>query len=85
MKALTMRKSSFLTVRHIETSTVTTLVTTHNNGASYLNRVELQNGCKVLAHANLFIPSTLVGCCLNLKTGKVDSVEFKSNMQLATG
>ena len=74
----------FWTARHIETPTVTTLVTTRSSGASYLNRVELQNGCMALAHANLFIPSTLAGSCLDSTTGKVDPVKFRNNMQLAT-
>ncbi len=34
-------------------------INNQNSGSSYLNRVELQNGCLTLAHANLFIPSTL--------------------------
>jgi len=32
------------TLRHIEKPTSATLVSSRNNGASYLNRVELQNG-----------------------------------------
>ena len=55
-----------------------------NSGASYLNRVELQNGCQALAHANLFVPSTLGGSCLDSNTGKVDPEKFKRNMKLAT-
>ena len=43
----------FWTVRHINTQSVTTLVSARNSGASYLNRVELQNGCQALVHANL--------------------------------
>ena len=61
----------FWTARHIETPTVSTLVTTRNSGASYLNRVELQNGCMALGHANLFIPSTLAGSCLDAKSKKL--------------
>ena len=38
-----------------------TLVTTRQRGGSYLNLVEMQNGCLALAHRNLFIPSTLTG------------------------
>ena len=44
------------TLRHMQRPTVVTLVTARSNGASYLNRVELQNGCLALGHANLFIP-----------------------------
>lgn len=45
--------------RHLSRPTLATLVTARNSGSSYLNRVELQNGCLALAHANVFIPSTL--------------------------
>ena len=38
---------------------VVTLVTNRSSGSSYLNRVELQNGCLSCAHCNLFISSTL--------------------------
>ena len=51
------------TVHHIETLTQATFVTSRNSGSSYINRVELQHGCLSLAHANLFIPSTLNGSC----------------------
>ena len=44
---------------HIEK--VATLVTSRSSGSSYLNRVELQNGCLSLGHSNTFIPSTLGG------------------------
>lgn len=37
-----------------------------------------------LAHVNLFIPSTLAGSCLDSKSGKVDPIQFKNNMHLAT-
>ena len=40
-------------LRHLTKPTLVTLVTTRNSGSSYLNRVELQNGCLSLAHANL--------------------------------
>ena len=50
------------TVRHIEEASELTMVTSRNSGASYRDRVELQNGCQALAHANLFMPSTLNGC-----------------------
>ena len=60
------------TLRHLERPTAITLVTTRSSGASYLNRVELQNGCMALAHANLFIPSNLNGSCFDPQTGKVD-------------
>ena len=49
------------TQRHILKRRMATLVTTRSSGSSYLNRVELQNGCLSLGHANTFIPSTLAG------------------------
>ena len=42
--------------------------------SSYLNHVELQNSCLALAHANLFIPSTLGGTCMDSNTGKINKV-----------
>ena len=46
---------------HFLQKKVVTLVTTHCSGSSFLNRVELQNGCLSLGHSNTFIPSTLGG------------------------
>ena len=71
------------TLRHIEAPTLATLITTRNSGSSYLNRVELQNGCLACAHANLFIPSNLNGSCFSPDTGKVDMNLLKSNMDSA--
>ena len=62
---------------------VATLVSTRCSGCSYLNRVELQNGCLALAHANLFIPSTLKGTCLNSDTGEIDQDKLKENLEAA--
>ena len=62
------------TEQHLESGSYATLVTCRNSGASYLNRVELQNGCLALGHANLFIPSTLGGSCVDSATGKIDAV-----------
>ena len=64
------------TARHIVKATQVTLVTARNSGSSYLNRVELQNGCLALTHANLFIPSTLGGTCT--ESGKVNKVYQQS-------
>ena len=47
--------------RHLEQAKVCTLVTSRSSGSSYLNRVELQNGCLAVAHSNLYIPSTIHG------------------------
>jgi len=46
----------YWTKYHIMQQKVATLVTTRDSGSSYLNKVELQNGCLSLGHANLFIP-----------------------------
>ena len=54
------------------------------SGCSYLNCVELQNGCLALAHANLFIPSTLNGSCMDTTTGEIDQEKLKANLQAAT-
>lgn len=72
------------TERHLKYGTVATLVTARNSGSSYLNRVELQNGCQALAHANIFIPSTLGGSCFDITTGKLDRERYVNNMNLAT-
>ena len=64
------------TVRHTEKASELTMVTSRNSGASYRNRVELQNGCQALAHANLFIPLTINGSCLDGSGGiKKDILE----------
>lgn len=73
------------TLRHVQRPTKVTLITSRNSGASYLNRVELQNGCLALAHANLSIPSNLQGSCFDPKTGKVDPERLKRNMEPGVG
>ena len=70
-------------LRHLTKPTLVTLVT-RNSGASFLNRVELQNGCLSLAHANLFIPSNSNGSCFDPDSGKVDAERLKQNMLTAT-
>ena len=62
---------------------VATLVTSRFSGSSYLNRVELQNGCLSLGHSNTFIPLTLGGSCIDKLTGKVDEEKLKENLNLA--
>lgn len=61
------------TERHLEQEKVHTLVTTRRSGSSYLNRVELQNGCLAMAHSNIFIPSTIHG----LKFGQSVSIDYQ--------
>ena len=68
---------------HFRQQKVVTLVTTRSSGSSYLNRVELQNGCLSLAHSNTFIPSTLRGSCINQQTGKTDEAKLRENLHLA--
>ncbi len=71
------------TARHISKGRHVTLVTTRSSGSSYLNRVELQNGCLSLGHASTFIPSTLGGCCEDPVTGAIDQEKLCHNLDLA--
>lgn len=48
-----------------------------------MNRVELQNGCLSLGHANTFIPSTLGGSCIDRSTGNIETEKLRNNMNLA--
>ena len=68
------------TRRHLETKSLATLVSTRNSGRSFKNRVELQNGCLALGHANTFIPSTLNGSCV--QNGKVSEEILKKGTDL---
>ena len=71
------------TKRHLDQGSIATLVTSRSNGSSYLNRVELQNGCLALAHSNLFIPSTLNGPCRD-SDGNFCEEKLKANLNSAT-
>ena len=53
------------------------------NIGSELNCVELQNGCLALAHANLYIPSTLNGMPLNPETENVNADLLSANLNQA--
>ena len=55
-------------------------MSTRNSGRSFKNRVELQNSCLALGHANTFIPSTLNGSCV--QNGKVSEEILKKDMDL---
>lgn len=68
----------FWTLEHLNNSRLATLVTVRSSGSSYLNRVELQNGCVTRGHANVFIPSTLNGSCM--KAAKVDQEILNKNL-----
>ena len=69
------------TAQHLASGSYATLI--RNSGASYLNCVELQNGCLALGHANLFIPSTLGGACIDSETGKIDEKKLQHILNLA--
>ena len=68
--------------RHMQRPTKVTLVTTRSSGDSFLNRVELQNGCLSKGHSNLFIPSTLGGEPYN-EDGQFEPDKHKDNMKKA--
>ena len=42
---------------HLEEGKLASLLSSRSSESSFLNHVELQNGCLSLGHANLFIPS----------------------------
>lgn len=70
------------TVRHVARPTKITMVTKRCSGDSYLNRVELQNGCLSKGHSNTFIPSTLCGSPFS-ESGGIDEDKYKANMSAA--
>lgn len=65
------------TLWHFTETKVATLVTTRSSGSSYLNRVELQNGCLALGHSNTFIPSMIKGSCYDEETGTIDQGKLR--------
>ncbi len=67
---------------HLEQEKLVTLVTTRSSGSSFMNRVELQNGCLTRAHSSLFIPSTIHGSCI-AESGKVDEDILHRNLDTA--
>lgn len=71
----------FWTLDHLKNQRIATLVTARSSGSSFLNRVELQNGCLTRGHANLFIPSTLVGNCV--EEGHLNQDVLKQSLELA--
>ena len=82
MKDHLISKFSTGGLENMEVKTTATLVTSRNSGASFRNRVELQNGCLALGHANLFIPSTLNGSCLT-QSGGVNGDTLRKNLESA--
>ena len=59
-----------------------TLITTRSSGDSFLNQVELQNGCLTLGHCNLVRPSTLCGDWIS-ENGEFSGIKYKENMEAA--
>lgn len=72
----------FWTKDHPMKGRLATLVTARSSGSSYLNRVDLQNGCLSRGHHNLFIPSTLVRSCI--ENCQVNNDILCKNLDLAT-
>ena len=70
------------TMLHISEGTECTFVSTRHRGGSYLNRVELQNGCLSRAQCNLFIPSSLCGS--NFSENGVHETRLEQNLETAT-
>ncbi|CAB4005889.1 Chromatin modification-related YNG2 [Paramuricea clavata] len=69
------------TERHINHGKICTMVTTRFAGGSYLNKVELQNGCLALGHSNVYIPSTIHGS--NIVNGELDQEKLCKNLEAA--
>lgn len=69
--------------RHLLKNKVATIVTTRSSGSSYMNHVELQNGCLSRGHSNTFILSTLAGSCIDPNSGTTDEERLKDNTSLA--
>jgi len=67
--------------KHLKQNHKLTCVTTRYSGGSYLNEVELMNGCLAVAHSNLYIPSTLGGPVHTAKG--IDEIQLKKNLDLA--
>ena len=68
---------------HLKQKKAVTVVTAQSAGSSYMNRVELQNGCCALGHSNLFIPSTLTGGCLDASSHGGMNQEALNNLEAA--
>ena len=70
------------TERHISKHRICTIVSARHSGGSYLNEVELMNGCIAQAHSNLFIPSTLSGS--NYDASGLNKAKLTENVNVAT-
>ena len=73
----------YWTERHLTVSKACTIVTTRHSGGSYLNKVELLNGCISVGHSYVFMPSTLNGPCYTAE-GSIDDEKVKLNQNTAT-
>lgn len=73
----------YWTERHLIMSKECTIASARHSGGSYLNRVELLNGCISKAHSNVFIPSTLNGPCY-AADGSIDEEKLKRNHDTAS-
>ena len=71
------------TERHLKMQKRCTVVTSRFSGGSYLNQVELLNGCLAVGHSNLFIPSTILGSNLGADGG-TDKEKLHANIDAAT-
>ena len=71
------------TERHLQQGTLCIMVSARYSGGSYLNKVELQNGCLAIGHSNLFVPSTIHGSNMDAD-GKLCEEMLKKNLDTAT-
>ena len=67
--------------KHLKEENLLTCITTRHSGGSYLNEVELMNGCLAVAHSNLYILST-IGGPVNDANGFNEN-QLKTNLDLA--
>ena len=59
------------------------MVTARYAGGSYLNGVELLNGCLAVGHSGIFIPSTIHGSNLCEDSGSIDNEKLCKNLSAA--
>ena len=69
--------------RHLMEARVCTLVTARHSGGSFLNRVELLNGCIAVGHSGVFIPSTIHGSNIDELSGEIDQEKLHTNLKTA--
>ena len=67
---------------HLVEEKICTCLAARNSGGSFLNRVELVNGCIARAHSNIFIPCTLNGSDFN--EDGLNKKKLKENLEAAT-